>query len=524
MQLPKRITSYQTDPALLLYNANAVTRDPSNPRASWVATSQGRIVAVGLGEPPRDIKGPNTRAMDCQGGTLIPGFNDAHCHILATAASLLSVDCGPRTVSSIQDIGFRLRGRADQVSGDTWIRGTGYNEFYLLERRHPTRLDLDQWVPEHPVRLLHRSGHAAVLNSRALSLAGIHRYTPDPPEGVIERDEHTGEPTGLLLEMNDHLEQAVPPLSRMELEQGTGLFNEECLRLGITSLQDATPGNSLERWKLLSDLKGQGLLAPSVTFMVGSDRLGDFLREGLAFGSGESTFRVGAAKVMATLTTGTIYPPREELQRLVKEAHGNGFQVAIHAVEAEVVEEAIEAIRLAVQESGMSSYRHRIEHCSECPPHLTEKLARYGITVVTQPGFLYYSGERYLAEVPIERQPWLYTVGSLRSAGVPLTFGSDSPVIPMNPLVGVYAAATRRAESGVVVLPGEAIGVEDALGMYTLGGAYASFEEAAKGSIETGKRADLVLLDRDPIAVDAMEIKDIRVLMTVVAGQVAWEQ
>ena len=515
---------YQADPDFLLYNANAVTLDPSNPRASWVAIRQGRIIAVGPGEPPRDIKGPNARAIDCQGGALLPGFNDAHCHILATAASLLAVDCGPGMVSSIQDIGFRLRGRADQVSKDTWIRGAGYNEFYLLERRHPTRWDLDRWVPEHPVRLLHRSGHAAVLNSRALSMAGIHRDTPDPPEGVIERDERTGEPTGLLLEMNDHLEQAVPPLSRMELEQGTGLFNEECLRLGITSIQDATPGNSLERWRLLADLKAQGVLAPSVAFMVGAERLGDFLQEGLAFGSGESTLRVGAAKVMATLTTGTMQPPLEELQFLVREAHGNGFQVAIHAVEAEVVEEAIEAIRLAVQESGMGSHRHRIEHCSESPSHMTEKLARYGITVVTQPGFLYYSGERYLAEVPIERQPWLYPIGSLRSAGVPLAFGSDSPVIPMNPLVGMYAAATRRAESGVVVLPGEAIRVEDALRMYTWGGAYASFEEAAKGSIEKGKRADLVLLDRDPIAVDAMEIKDIRVLMTVVGGQVAWER
>ncbi|MBI2856136.1 MAG: amidohydrolase [Chloroflexi bacterium] len=515
---------YRAVPDLLLYNANVITLDALNPRFSWVAISQGKIAAVGSGEPPREIVGRNVRAIDCQGGTLVPGFNDAHCHILATAASLLAVDCGPGAVSSIRDIGLRLRQRAERVSRDTWIRGTGYNEFYLLERRHPTRWDLDQWVPEHPVRLLHRSGHASVLNGRALSLAGIHRDTPDPPGGVIERDERTGEPTGLLLEMNDHLERAAPPLSKMELDQGLGLFNQECLRLGITSLQDATPGNSPERWKLLADIKRRGLLTPSVTLMPGTDHIHPFLQEGLGFGSGDSVLRVGAAKIMATLTTGAIHPPLEEMQSLMGEAQDNGFQVAIHAVEAEVLEEAIEAMDCAVQMSGGGSRRHRIEHCSECPPHLVEKLARNGMVVVTQPGFLYYNGERYLAEVPIERQPWLYAIGSLMSAGVPLAFGSDSPVIPMNPLVGVYAAATRRSESGAAVLPEEAIGVEDAMRMYTLGGAYASFEEASKGSIEAGKRADLVLLDRDPIAVGAMEIKDIRVLITVVNGHVVWER
>ena len=146
--------------------------------------------------------GRATRAIDCQGGTLVPGFHDAHCHILAAAASLLAVDCSPAAVSSIEDIKERIRERAADAPPDGWIRGVGYNEFYLSEKRHPTRWDLDAAVPDRPVRLTHRSGHAVALNSRAMALAAIGSDTPDPPNGVIERDGVTGEPTGLLLEMD----------------------------------------------------------------------------------------------------------------------------------------------------------------------------------------------------------------------------------------------------------------------------------------------------------------------------------
>ncbi len=510
-------------PDLLLYNANVITMDAALPRASWVAVSDGFIAGVGLGDPRRELIGSATRAIDCQGGTLVPGFNDAHCHVLATAASLLAVDCSPSVVSSIQDIVERLRTRAASAPPDAWIRATGYNEFYLREGRHPTRRDLDAAVPDRPVRLTHRSGHAVVLNSPALALAGIHKDTPDPVYGVIERDEATGEPTGLLLEMDDYLEGVVPPLSQEEVYAGVRLFNEQCLSLGITSLQDATPGNSPERWRLFEGIKERGLLTPNLTLMAGASHLTRFLEEGFAFGHAGPGMRLGAAKVMLTMTTGSLNPSREELHRIVGDAHRSGFQVAIHAVEMEAVEAAVEAIRQQTHDSG-SSLRHRIEHCSECPPHLVERLDASGITVVTQPGFIYYSGERYLSEVSEERQPWLYAIGSLNAAGVPLAAGSDAPVAPMDPIAGIYAAVTRRAESGDPVLPQEAVSVEIALRMYTLGSAYASFEEQAAGSIATGKRADLALLDRDLTAIPTEEIISTRVLMTVAGGEVVWEE
>ncbi len=508
-------------PDLLLHNANVITLDASLPRASWVAVSDGLIADVGLGKPPRDWTGSAAKAIDCQGGTLMPGFNDAHCHVLATAAALLAVDCSPSAVSSIEDIKARLKARAAGSPTDAWIRATGCNEFYLRENRHPTRRDLDDAVPDRPVRLAHRSGHAVVLNSRALALAGIHKDTPDPTYGVIDRDD-TGEPTGLLLEMDDYLEGVVPPLSQEEIHTGVRLFNDQCLALGITSLQDATPGNSPERWRLFQEIKEQGILTPSLTLMAGASHLPRFLEEGCAFGYTGTGIRLGAAKVMLTTTTGSLNPPREELHRIVGEAHRSGFQVAIHAVEMEAVEAAIEAISLQTQSSG-TPLRHRIEHCSECPPHLVERIARGGITVATQPGFVYYSGERYLSEVAEERQAWLYPIGSLSAAGVPLAAGSDAPVVPLDPIAGIYAAVTRRAESGGHVLPHEAVGVEDALRLYTLGSAYASFEEQAAGSIEKGKRADLTLLDKDLTAIHPEEIKSTRSLMTVARGEVAWE-
>ena len=355
-------------PDLVLYNANVITLDASLPRASWVAVSRGTIAGVGIGKPPRDLMGRATRAIDCQGGTLVPGFHDAHCHVLATAASMLAVDCSPAAVSSIEEIKVRIRERAADAPPDGWIRGVGYNEFYLREKRHPTRWDLDAAVPDRPVRLTHRSGHAVALNSRAMALAAIGSDTPDPPNGVIERDGVTGEPTGLLLEMDSYLEGVIPRLSTQEVHAGVKRFNEQCLALGITSLQDATPGNSVERWRLFEGIKERGLLTPSLTLMAGAANLQGFLQEGFAFGHSSHGMRLGAAKVVATMTTGSLRPSREELHRMVGAAHRSGFQVAIHAVEMEAVEAAIEAIGSAAQGRGPAPAPHRALLRVPAPP------------------------------------------------------------------------------------------------------------------------------------------------------------
>jgi predicted amidohydrolase YtcJ len=187
---------------LLLRNASVVTLDQAKPTAAIVAIKGNRILHVGNKEEAESLVGAKTKIIDCAGKTVIPGFNDAHCHPLALTASLLSVDCGPASARSIRELQARIRQRAEQTPQGEWIRAKGYNEFYLAERRHPNRWDLDQASPDHPVKLSHRSGHACVLNTLALKLLGICKETAEPQGGIIERDLESGEPNGLLFEMN----------------------------------------------------------------------------------------------------------------------------------------------------------------------------------------------------------------------------------------------------------------------------------------------------------------------------------
>ena len=514
-------------PDLILLNARVITLNDRQPRAEAVAVRGERILGVGFAKDLGGLATPRTKVIDCQGQTLVPGFIDAHCHIMAFAASLLDVDCSPSAATSIQDIKRAVRQRALNTPPGGWIRGRGYDEFTLREKRHPSRWDLDEVAPDHPVRLDHRSGHACVLNSRGLSLVGIAMDTPDPEGGGIDRESQSGAPTGLLLEMDEHLDGRIPPLRQEALRRGVRLANQRLVSLGITSVQDATPSNSTDRWDGFGRLKAEGSLRPRVTMMVGSRYLQEFLHRGLRFRSGDNDLNVGAVKIMLTATTGPLRPSRRELADMTCRAHESGFQVAIHAVEAEAVHAAADSLLSAQgldnENPPPSRFRDRIEHCSECPPDTLDKLAGSGIAVVTQPGFLYYSGRRYLQEVPGPIQPWLYRINSFARAGLTPAASSDTPVIDPSPMVGMYAAVTRRAESGDLVGPSEGVSAGQALRMYTLNGAHAAFQEMHKGSVEVGKLADLTLLDADPTEVEADQIRRIGVTMTVIGGKIVWQ-
>ena len=509
---------------LLLHNAKVITLDESQPRVEMVAIKGNRILNVGREEDVESFKGARTRVVACQGKTIVPGFNDAHCHPIGLAAGLLSVDCGPSSVRSIVELQAQIRQRAKQTPKGKWIRAVGYNEFYLAEKRHPNRWDLDKAAPHHPVKLSHRSGHACVLNSLALKLLGISEETPEPPDGIIERDLETGEPNGLLFEMNPHVEKLTPPLSEEEMERGIGLANEEIISRGITSLQDATWSDSLKRWQILRGLKEREKLVSRVSMMIGIDELEEFKQRGLSTGSGDSQLRLGGVKVILQTTTGSLNPPQEELDQLVSKAHKAGFQLALHVVEENTVEAAITALEYALCQIPKPDHRHRLEHCSVCPPHLVQRLKDIKAIVVTQPPFIYYSGERYLATMPQDDLRWLYPIGSLLSSGLRVAASSDSPVAGLNPLVGIYAAVTRAAETGQTLLPQEGISRLEALKMYTLEAAYASFEEGVKGCLTPGRLADLVVLSDDPTKVPPEEIKEIEVVMTIVDGKVVWQK
>ena len=510
---------------VILTNARVPSKEPRNATAGYVAVKGGKILAVGAMKEARQIKGPGTREIDCQGMALEPGFNDAHCHLLALASSLRAIDCRPDTANTIPQIVETIGRRAEKTSPGKWIRAFGYDEFYLAEKRHPTMWDLDRAAPSHPVRLDHRTGHASVLNSRALHLLNISRHTPDPVDGVIERDEATGEPTGVLFEMADYLRRGME-IDRDEkgFLKGISKTNSLLLSRGITSVQDASPGNDLRRWHTFQKLKQDGHLTPRVTMMAGASHLQAFIEAGLTPGSGDVDLRVGAIKLMLGLTTGALLPNREELREIVLQAQKRRLQIAIHAVEEEAVEAVADAFLDAQADSSLPDPRHRIEHCSECPPRVVEKLKCSGALVVSQPSFIYHTGEKYLATVEERLLPHLYPLGFLVRAGIPVVAGSDAPVTYPDPLLDIYSAVTRKTSGGSTLSPSQAISVGTALKMHSINGAYASFEEKVKGSIAVGKLADLVLLDRDPTVSEPESVKGIKVMMTMVGGKVVWQR
>ena len=518
---------------LLLVNAKVLTLEPGIPVADAVAVAGETILAVGKGKDVVKLAGPGSRWIDCRGLTLIPGLIDAHIHLLALAAARQGLDCSPQAVSSIRELLELVRSRAEDTPSGRWVRAFGYDHLSLSEGRHPTRWELDAAASHHPVRLDHRSGHATVLNSRGLQLAGIDKDTSDPVDGVIDRLEVTGEPTGLLLDAATFLRQRLgPSADPAELEERIAGLSRTLLGYGITSVQDAGPGNDLPRWETFRGLRESGRLLCRVTMMAGISHLAEFREAGLCWGDGDDRLRLGHSKIMLTLTTGELRPSVDALHRMVKLAHYEGFPVAIHAVEQEAVAAAVQVLREIppILTGTAPRSRDRIEHCAECPPDLVSRVAECGAMVVTQPGFVYWNGDAYGQRVEPSLLPHLYGVGALDRAGVPLAFGSDAPVADPNPWPAIYSAVTRATNQGETLPPGysvqagmgQGIAVARALRLHTLGGAWAEGTQDRKGTIRPGKLADLVLLDSDPISAAPPKLKEIRAVLTVIGGRVAW--
>jgi len=520
-------------PSLLLLNARVLTMDHNQAGAQAVAIHGNTIAAVGSSSEIAALAAPATQTIDCSGKTLMPGFVDSHCHVLAQAASLHGIDCSPRAVLSIQDLEWAIKRRAETTEAGHWICGFGYDDLSLLENRHPTRWDLDRAAPNHPVRLDHRSGHASVLNSQALDLAGINETTPDPVEGVIHRDVDTGQPSGLLFEMSGYLRQRLSASrDQAAFQASVHHLNNTLLGYGITSVQDAGPDNGMDRWRTFQELQASGALTCRVTMFAGVSRLAEFQSAGLNWGAGGDQLRLGHAKIMLTLTTGALDPNLAALGDMVDNAHRSGLPVAIHAIEQEAIEAAVRVLSGAAPLPKPASETSaqpvdRIEHCAECPPQLMAEIAQSGCLVVTQPGFIFWNGDNYLERVNAYMLPDLYPVGALAKSGIPVAFGSDAPVIDANPWPAIYSAVTRRTSNGTFLPPngfrGQTITVAEALRMYTSSGANSEGSGQRKGTIQPGMLADMVLLDTDPFSAEPEQLKEIRAVLTVVGGQVVWE-
>ncbi len=510
---------------LLLLNAEVVTMDPNRPKAQGVAVKNRSILGVGEKDQLDKLKSMRTEVIDLGGKTILPGFVDAHLHLRALAESLITVDIGPGgAVSSISDIQVKIHQQTQALPPGTWVRGAGYNEVYLTEKRDPNRWEIDAVAPLHPVKLTHRSGHTHVLNSLALNAVGFTSDTPDPEGGIAERDLETGEHTGVLHGLGDFLAARIPALKEDQLIHGVKLADRLLSSFGITSIQDASKRNDLNRWRFFENLLAKGYLQSNVSMMLGLKGYREHQTTRFETRMGSDRLRLGGVKIVLDETTGKLCPDQETLNSLVLSIHHSGWQLNIHAIEETAVKAACIAIQHALKRFPRSDHRHRIEHCSVCSPETVKRISSLGIMVVTNPSFLFFSGERYLQTVPVDQLRYLYPLATLLENNVQLAAGSDAPIASANPLIGICTAATRKSETDQTVVKTEKISAATALRMHTDLAARSSFMEGKRGRIVTGCFADLVVMDANPLNIIPEEIKDIPVDMTVLNGKIVYKR
>ncbi len=529
---------------LVFLEGSVITVDPRDRTCEAAAVTGNRIVYTGDSKTARRWIGKRTRVVDLKGRSLLPGFIDAHCHAAAYGAMKLRVVCKSPPIGSIEDLKREVGKHAMETPPDQWILGQGYDQTKLSEKRHPTRKDLDEAAPDHKVFLTRVCGHLSVANSLALKALGIGPDTPDPAGGRIERDA-TGEPTGLLYEQAQMAVRVETRPSYDELKKGLVLMEKDFLRYGITSLHDAS-GWNCDEIRLFQEGATDGWLRIRVYFMVRAGtpqaHLGeDYLSSGLVTGFGNDRLRLGPYKLMMDGSVGgrsaamrkayigdpsnfgILYLNQDNLDDHVRRAHRAGFQVAIHAIGDRAIDMVLESYGKALQSHPRTHSRHRIEHCGWLDEGLIGRIKATGCVPVLGVSFIYEHGDSFFGAVGDEGVKRIYRLGSLMRGGIIAALSSDAPVIDPNPMRGLHCAVTRKTQAGRPVSPEEAVTIPEAIRAYTLHGAYASFEEHLKGSIEVGKLADLIVLSGDMTKAAPEDLPDLSVIMTVIDGKAAYE-
>jgi predicted amidohydrolase YtcJ len=499
---------------------------------SHLALRAGRVSALG-GRELLAERGPGTEVIDLAGGTLLPGFHDAHTHVVYEAIMLAGLDLG--SVRSLADLVGMVRARAGAQPPGTWLTGSGWMELAFTEGRVPQRQDLDLAAPDHLVVLDRLDGHLRAVNSAALRRAGITRTTLDPPGGRIDRDA-AGEPTGILRDTAMRLvAEHLPPTPLAARKAGIRQVLEAAVRRGVTSVTAAVGRAFTDDVRAYADLYSEDALPTRVTMMLGRDHLEAALASGLRSGFGDHWLRFGPLKVFvdgnfpagtARLSglggSGLWRTPPDELSALVARAHAAGWAVAMHAIGDAAVGAALDAVEAA--QAGVPSVPpHRVEHGSLCPPPEAARAARLGVAFCVQPGVLAVSSRTLLEDLTPEQHESLLPYASLRRAGVTLAFSSDAPFTrSSDPLVAVAAAVRRRNADGDPVGASEALSLETAWQAATRGGAVAAGESAWKGTLEVGQVADFVAYAQDPWALDPASLPGLRPLLVGVGGRVRY--
>ena len=494
----------------------------TNSDADAVAVAEGRILAVGRESELSGLVGPQTRTVNLHGLTLVPGFHDAHLHVLGFGLTLTAVTL--TGVPNIPELVQRLQVRADELgqAQKVWVRGRGYNQNSMTEGRHPTRQDLDGVGGGRPyVLITHASGHAVSVNSRVLELMGVTRNTPDPAGGTIVRDEN-GDATGVLLETAANLAyDAAPDPSVGEKIAALRRASMALNVLGITSGVDATLGlaarDSFQEIAVYHEAAASGALTVRCSLMMLLSQIAgmDSMPNPRDVTTETEWVRIGPAKVFTdgALTTrtallrapfvgsdslGTAVWTAEQLDEMVLKAHTAGWQIAAHAIGDGAIDLCLSAYGKAQAKQPRADARHRIEHAMILWPDQIGRLARLGILPVYQPEFLMRFGDAYTKAISASRANRLMPYAETVATGLPLVFSSDIPVIPGAPLDGIVSASTRRTPSGDVLGSNLCVSVLEGLRAYTEGAAYSVFLENDRGRIAPGHRADFAVLDGWP--------------------------
>ncbi len=524
---------------LIVRHARIWTVNPLQPQAEAVAVLNARIVAVGSDAAVMAWRGPGTRVVDAAGKRLLPGFDDAHVHFSDGGASLSAVQLN--SASSLAEFVKRVGDYASHAPKGEWIRAGDWDETKWNPAVLPTRQDIDAVTPDNPVALDRYDGHMILVNSRALSLAGITAQTADPPGGVIVRDA-AGQPTGALKDAATELmERAIPALTSAQRRRFIMDALHEAASHGVTSVQDmnedygdlAVYAQLLREGKLSVRLYG----APPVATVEDQARLG----LGRAFGG--PSLRIGALKMFADGSLGSrtahffdpfldepgnrgllgkdMLPLSRTRTRLLR-ADAAGVQVCTHAIGDAGISTVLDLYQDVEDAGGPRDRRWRIEHAQHMAARDFERFAQLHVIASVQPYHAIDDGRWAEARIGHDRASRTYAFKTFIEHGVRLAFGTDWPVAPLNPMKTLYAAVTRATLDGKHPdgwFPEQKLSIEQAIYFYTMGSAYAEFQDRDKGSIEPGKLADMVLLDADVLSIPATQLRGVHVLKTWLGGE-----
>jgi predicted amidohydrolase YtcJ len=530
---------------VIITNARVWTVDKAHPSAEAIAIAGDRIVAVGTRSEIESRRGASTRTIDAGGRLVLPGFNDSHIHFMTGALQLTNVDL--KDAPSPEEFARRIGERANAAPAD-WVVGGNWDEQAWTPARLPTKELIDGVTPNTPVFVSRYDEHMALANSVALKLAGVTAKTPDPPGGTIVRDAK-GNPTGVLKDAAmGQVDKVIPPLTPEQEMRATRLALQHMAQLGITSVQAmsvAYPHGELDTWSRLAvagELTVRIYAVPLETAWLERARKGTATRfdhpfltvvavKGFADGSlGSTTAYFFQPYTDAPGATGLLadeMQPLDGMRARLTEIDRAGKQLCIHAIGDRAISMVLDLFSDVARANGPRDRRFRIEHAQHVAPADFDRFASLEVIASVQPYHAIDDGRWAEKRIGPERAKTTYPFRSFLDHRVRLAIGTDWPVAPLNPMLGLYAAATRATLDGQRPggwVPEQKITVAEAIEGYTLGAAYAQFAEKEKGSITPGKLADLVMLSDDVLRIDPAAIKDVKVQMTMVGGKVVYQK